>query len=199
MKNKKIVVFVKNAVPGKVKTRLAKTIGDQEALEVYLRLLEITKREVLKVDANKEIWYAWDIGKDDIWEEELFSKKIQIDGDLGEKMKNAFEDSFKTGCNKMVLIGSDCPTLTSEIMEEAFAKLDENDVVFGPSEDGGYYLIGMSSYKPEVLEGIDWSTERVMEQTELRAQENEIKLAKLQVLNDIDNEHDWNEYLANLN
>lgn len=199
MKNKKIVVFVKNAVPGKVKTRLAKTIGDKEALEVYLRLLEITKREVLKVDANKEVWYAWDIGKDDIWEEELFSKKIQIDGNLGEKMKNAFEDSFKNGCNKMVLIGSDCPTLTSEIMEEAFAKLDENDVVFGPSEDGGYYLIGMSSYKPEVLEGIDWSTERVMEQTELRAQENEIKLAKLQVLNDIDNEHDWNEYLANLN
>ncbi|MEP0005716.1 MAG: TIGR04282 family arsenosugar biosynthesis glycosyltransferase [Balneola sp.] len=198
MKNKKIVVFVKNAVPGKVKTRLAKTIGDQEALEVYLRLLEITKREVLKVDANKEVWYAWDIGKDDIWEEELFSKKIQIDGDLGEKMKNAFEDSFKNGCNKMVLIGSDCPTLTSKIMEEAFAKLDENDVVFGPSEDGGYYLIGMSSYKPEVLEEIDWSTERVMEQTELRAQENEIKLAKLQMLNDIDNEHDWNEYLANL-
>lgn len=198
MKNKNIVVFVKNAVPGKVKTRLAKTIGDQEALEVYLRLLEITKREVLKVDANKEVWYAWDIGKDDIWEEELFSKKIQIDGDLGEKMKNAFEDSFKNGCNKMVLIGSDCPTLTSKIIEEAFAKLDENDVVFGPSEDGGYYLIGMSSYKPEVLEGIDWSTERVMEQTELRAQENEIKLAKLQMLNDIDNEHDWNEYLANL-
>lgn len=199
MKNKKIVVFVKNAVPGKVKTRLAKTIGDQEALEVYLRLLEITKREVLKVDANKEVWYAWDIGKDDIWEEELFYKKIQIDGDLGEKMKNAFEDSFKNGCNKMVLIGSDCPTLTSKIMEEAFAKLDENDVVFGPSEDGGYYLIGMSSYKPEVLEDIDWSTERVMEQTVLRAQENEIKFAKLQVLNDIDNENDWNEYLANLN
>ena len=198
MKDKKIVVFVKNAVPGKVKTRLAKTIGDKEALDVYLRLLEITKREVLKVDANKEVWYAWDIGKDDIWEEELFSKKIQIDGDLGEKMKHAFADCFKNGCNKMVLIGSDCPTLTSKIMEEAFAKLDENDVVFGPSEDGGYYLIGMSSYKPEVLEGIDWSTERVMEQTELRAQENEIKLTKLQVLNDIDNEHDWNEYLANL-
>lgn len=199
MKNKKIVVFVKNAVPGKVKTRLAKTVGDKEALKVYLRLLEITKREVLKVDANKEVWYAWDIGKDDIWEEEIFSKKIQIDGDLGEKMKNAFEDSFKNGCNKMVLIGSDCPTLTSKILGEAFAKLDDNDVVFGPSEDGGYYLIGMSSYKPEVLEGIDWSTERVMEQTELKAQENEIKLAKLQVLNDIDNEHDWNEYLAKLN
>jgi rSAM/selenodomain-associated transferase 1 len=199
VKNKKIVVFVKNAVPGKVKTRLAKTVGDKEALKVYLRLLEITKREVLKVDANKEVWYAWDIGKDDIWEEEIFSKKIQIDGDLGEKMKNAFEDSFKNGCNKMVLIGSDCPTLTSKIMGEAFAKLDDNDVVFGPSEDGGYYLIGMSSYKPEVLEGIDWSTERVMEQTELKAQENGIKLAKLQVLNDIDNEHDWNEYLAKLN
>lgn len=198
MNTKKIVVFVKNAIPGKVKTRLAKTIGEKEALDVYLKLLEITKKEVLKVGANKEVWYAWDIGKDDIWKEDIFSKKIQIEGDLGEKMKHAFEDSFKNGCSKMVLIGSDCPTLTSKIMEDAFAKLDDNDVVFGPSEDGGYYLIGMSSYKPEVLKGIDWSTERVMEQTELRAEENKIKLAKLQVLNDIDNEHDWNQYLASL-
>lgn len=198
MNTKKIVVFVKNAVPGKVKTRLAKTIGEKEALDVYLKLLEITKKEVLKVGANKEVWYAWDIGKDDIWKEDIFSKKIQIDGDLGEKMKHAFEDSFRNGCSKMVLIGSDCPTLTSKIMEDAFAKLDDNDVVFGPSEDGGYYLIGMSSYKPEVLKGIDWSTERVMEQTELRAEESKIKLAKLQVLNDIDNEHDWNQYLASL-
>lgn len=199
MKDKKIVVFVKNAVPGKVKTRLAKTIGDDKALKVYLKLLEITKREVLKVDAEKEVWYAWDIGKDDIWDEGFFAKRIQSDGDLGEKMKHAFKHSFKSGCNKMVLIGSDCPTLTSEIMEEAFDMLNDNDVVFGPSEDGGYYLIGMSSYKPEVLEDIDWSTEKVMEQTEKKAEKNNISLAKLESLNDIDNEQDWEEYLASLN
>jgi hypothetical protein len=197
--NNKIIVFVKNAVPGKVKTRLAKTIGDKEALEVYLRLLGITKKEVLKVDAKKEVWYAWEIGKDDIWEENNFAKKTQTEGDLGKKMKHAFNQSFKSGSDKIVLIGSDCPTLTSKIMGEAFAKLDDNDVVFGPSEDGGYYLIGMSSFKPEVLEGIDWSTEKVMEQTEQQARENNISLAKLEPLNDIDNEEDWQTYLASLN
>ncbi len=199
MDNKKIVIFVKNAVPGKVKTRLAKTIGDEKALNVYLNLLEITKKEVLKVEAKKEVWYAWDIGIDDIWEESLFVKKVQIEGDLGEKMKDAFNKSFIEGTEKMILIGSDCPTLTGEIIEEAFDKLNKNDVVFGPSEDGGYYLIGMSSFKPEVLEDIEWSTEKVMEQTEQKARENKISLAKLEPLNDIDNEEDWKEYLASLN
>ncbi|XWN37182.1 MAG: TIGR04282 family arsenosugar biosynthesis glycosyltransferase [Balneola sp.] len=199
MDNKKIVIFVKNAVPGKVKTRLAKTIGDEKALNVYLNLLEITKKEVLKVEAKKEVWYAWDIGIDDIWEESLFVKKVQIEGDLGEKMKDAFNKSFIEGTEKMILIGSDCPTLTGEIIEEAFDKLNKNDVVFGPSEDGGYYLIGMSSFKPEVLEDIEWSTEKVMEQTEQKARENIISLAKLEPLNDIDNEEDWKEYLASLN
>lgn len=199
MDNQKIVIFVKNAVPGKVKTRLARTIGDEEALNVYLNLLEITKKEVLKVEAKKEVWYAWDIGINDIWEESLFVKKVQIEGDLGEKMKDAFNKSFIEGTDKMILIGSDCPTLTGEIIEEAFDKLNKNDVVFGPSEDGGYYLIGMSSFKPEVLEGIEWSTEKVMEQTEQKALKNKISLAKLEPLNDIDNEEDWKGYLASLN
>ena len=87
-------------------------------------------------------------------------------------------------------------TLTSEIIDKAFNKLEKNDVVFGPSKDGGYYLIGMSSFKPKVLEDISWSTEQVMAQTEERASKNDIALAKLEPLNDIDNEKDWNEYLA---
>jgi rSAM/selenodomain-associated transferase 1 len=194
----KIIVFVKNAVPGKVKTRLAKTIGNEEALKVYLQLLQITKEEVSKLETSKEIWYAWDITDDDIWSEPVFSKKVQIEGDLGEKMKDAFRRSFESGDEKVVLIGSDCPTLNSKILNQAFFELNTNDVVFGPSEDGGYYLIGMNSYKPEVLEDIEWSTVRVMEQTERKAQENRIKLKKLETLNDIDNEKDWKEYLASL-
>lgn len=198
MSKNKIIVFVKNAVPGKVKTRLAKTIGNEEALKVYLQLLQITKEEVSKLETSKEIWYAWDITDDDIWSEPVFSKKVQIEGDLGEKMKDAFRRSFESGDEKVVLIGSDCPTLNSKILNQAFFELNTNDVVFGPSEDGGYYLIGMNSYKPEVLEDIEWSTVRVMEQTERKAQENRIKLKKLETLNDIDNEKDWKEYLASL-
>lgn len=196
MSQNRIIVFVKNAIPGKVKTRLARTIGDEKALEVYLKLLDITKVEVLKSEAKKEVWYAWEVGQDDIWSSDEFNKRVQIDGDLGQKMKNAFETSFDEGVDKVVLIGSDCPTLTSEIIDKAFDKLEKNDVVFGPSKDGGYYLIGMSSFKPKVLEDISWSTEQVMAQTEERASKNNIVLAKLEPLNDIDNEKDWNEYLA---
>ena len=197
MSKNRIIVFVKNAVLGKAKTRLAKTIGDEEALNVYLELLEITKNEVSKLDVEKEVWYAWNIGKNDIWDKVTFEKKVQIDGDLGAKMKDAFKKGFEDKCDKIVLIGSDCPTLTSSIMEQAFEKLNTHDVVFGPSKDGGYYLIGMSSFKPEVLENINWSTELVMNQTQQRAEEHKISLAKLEHLNDIDNEQDWNEYLAN--
>lgn len=198
MSHNRIIVFVKNPIPGKVKTRLAKTIGDKEALDVYLRLLEITKTEVLKVEASKEVWYAWEIGVDDIWGDVRFNKKVQVEGNLGEKMKDAFQTSFNEGMDKVVLIGSDCPTLSQKIISEAFGELSKNDVVLGPSKDGGYYLIGMSSYKPQVLTDITWSTEKVMEQTLLKAKEHEISLHQLQVLNDIDNEDDWNDYLESL-
>ena len=199
MSKNKVIVFVKNTISGKVKTRLAKTIGKDEALRVYLRLLAITKEEVSKVRADKEVWYAWEVSENDIWDENYFKKKVQIEGDLGEKMKDAFKKSFDSGGEKIVLIGSDCPTLTNEVLEQAFNELNTSDVVFGPSEDGGYYLIGMSSYNPEVLEGIDWSTEKVMEQTEAKAKHIGIKLTKLKYLNDIDTEQDWKEYLANVN
>jgi rSAM/selenodomain-associated transferase 1 len=192
----RIVVFVKNAILGKAKTRLAKTIGDREALKVYIELLEITKKEVLKLNIEREVWYAWNIEEKDIWDEKLFQKKVQIEGDLGLKMKDAFKHSFNEGCDKVILIGSDCPTLSASILREAFEKLETNDVVIGPSKDGGYYLIGMSSFNPEVLDNIYWSTELVLSQTEERVEENNLSLAKLEYLNDIDTEEDWNEYLA---
>ncbi len=193
--NSRIIIFVKNAIPGKVKTRLAKTIGNEKALEVYLKLLEITKKEVLPLDAEKQVWYAWEKAENDLWPSGEFEKRAQVDGDLGDKMKDAFNKSFEEGVEKVILIGSDCPTLSTQILKKGFAALDESDSVFGPSKDGGYYLIGMNSYYPELLDNISWSTGEVMSQTELQARRNNIGLTKLPVLNDIDNEDDWNEYL----
>lgn len=198
MSNNKIIVFVKNVILGKAKTRLAKTVGDEEALNVYVKLLEITRDQVVRLNTKKEVWYAWSIAENDLWNEKLFQKRVQIEGDLGAKMKDAFSKSFEEGDDKVILIGSDCPTLSTSIMEKAFKLLDENDVVFGPSKDGGYYLIGMSSYHPEVLEEITWSSEMVMQQTEERAAIHNLSLAKLVELNDIDNENDWNEYLKSV-
>lgn len=198
MSNNKIIVFVKNVILGKAKTRLAKTIGDEDALNVYVKLLEITRDQVVRLNTKKEVWYAWSVTENDMWNEKLFQKRVQIEGDLGAKMKDAFSKSFKEGDDKVILIGSDCPTLSTSIIEKAFRLLDENDVVFGPSQDGGYYLIGMSSYYPEVLEEITWSSELVMQQTEERAAIHNLSLAKLVELNDIDNENDWNEYLKSV-
>lgn len=195
MSKNRIIVFVKNVVPGKVKTRLARTIGNEEALKVYMHLLDITKKEVLKLAVEREVWYAWNLEENDIWDKKEFNKKVQITGDLGEKMNDAFKKSFEEGTDKVIVIGSDCPTLTSTIIEEAFKRLDESDVVVGPSKDGGYYLIGMNSFHPEVLADITWSTEKVMSQTEQKAKDYDLSLARLETLNDIDNQTDWNEYL----
>lgn len=199
MSQNKIIVFVKNVVLGKVKTRLAKTIGEEEALKVYMRLLDITKKEMLQTSADKEVWYAWNVEEDDIWDKNVFNKRVQIAGDLGGKMKDAFKTSFEEGTEKVIVIGSDCPTLTSAIIEEAFKKLDESDIVVGPSKDGGYYLIGMNAFHPEVLSDIAWSTEKVMEQTVEKAKEFDLSLGTLEPLNDIDNQTDWNEYLDSKN
>lgn len=191
----KVIVFVKNTVLGRVKTRLAKTMGDDKALKVYNLLLGLTKEQVSKLTIDKEVSYAWQVEENDLWNNDIFKKSVQVDGDLGEKMKHSFKAAFKDGYQKVVLIGSDCPTLTSEILDQAFLYLNSNDAVFGPSKDGGYYLIGMSKFNPTLFDGIKWSTSQVLSQTEEIAKNESISYAKLPVLNDIDDENDWNDYL----
>lgn len=192
MGKKRIIAFVKNEIKGKVKTRLAQSIGDDDALEVYRQLLCITRDQLNKVtDVKKEVWYAWNIPDNDLWDEGEFEKRLQVDGNLGNKMMNAFSVAFEEGADRVIIIGSDCPGLTDAILNNAFEALETSDLVFGPSEDGGYYLIGMSRYSPEVLENIEWSTERVMKQTEERAKKLSRSLKKLEQLYDIDTGKDW--------
>lgn len=195
MGKNRIIVFVKNPILGKVKTRLAKTMGNKEALNVYTELVQITKRQVEALSAEKEVWYAWEIGTNDLWDDFEFKKRVQIEGDLGEKMKHGFKTAFEEGCKKVILIGSDCPTLTTQILENAFHELENNDMVLGPSKDGGYYLIGMNAFYPCLFNNISWSTDIVLKQTEEIAKNERVSLVKLSVLNDIDNESDWNAYL----
>ena len=115
---KRLIVFVKNPVLGTVKTRLAKSIGDSKALEVYNDLVEKCRKECLAVDAEKHLFYSEQISKD-IWSERDFSKHIQSEGDLGEKITAAFSNTFKEQ-GKVIIIGSDCYDLESETIEEAF-------------------------------------------------------------------------------
>jgi len=190
----KLIIFVKNEEAGRTKTRLAATIGDEEALDVYRKLLAYTFSRAEGVSAKKEVWYSRYKAKDDIWASGDFSKKVQSGEDLGKRMSNAFEHSFKKEkFQSVVVIGSDCAELRTNIIEEAYSKLKDHDFVIGPAEDGGYYLLGMSRFCPDVFEGIEWSTKSVFDQTVKKIEALGFNFALLQTLNDVDNIDDWNQ------
>jgi len=184
---KVLLIFIKNPELGKVKTRLAKSIGDYEALHVYKKLLDRTVSVAEKTDAHRQIWYSSYIDNKDGIDPGLFGKYLQMGSDLGERMKGAFRRAFDDGADRVVIIGSDCPDLSEAIVENAFEQLQENDLVIGSSEDGGYYLLGMNRFYKTLFSGIEWSTESVLETTIRKAKLNNLNICQLPVLNDIDN------------
>ena len=195
IEHSELIIFIKNPVLGKVKTRLAATLGDQKALEIYVKLLEHTKKVVAKTEVQKKVYYSEIIVDQDMWMEAGFMKAKQQGKDLGERMLNAFDYSFKDKKEKVVIIGSDCLDLTSEIIEEAFEKLNNHNVVIGPSEDGGYYLLGMNNLYPQLFQHKKWSTESVFIDTIEDILELGLSHYTLPTLTDIETENDWKRAL----
>ena len=178
-----IIVFVKNIVLGKVKTRLAKTIGDEAAFNIYSELVKITEKETTKADADRRIYFS-DIIVDSKWLKD--SKYVQNGLDLGERMKNAFIEAFNDGYEKVILIGSDLPDISKDILNQGLSALNKNDVVFGPAEDGGYYLIGLTKPHYQVFNNKPWSQPNLLETTLNDLKNQNIKFTLLETLNDID-------------
>ena len=193
---KHLIVFVRNPVLGTVKTRLAVSIGDEKALEVYKDLIEKCRRECLAVDAKKNLFYSKAI-LNDAWDNEAFTKYIQNEGDLGDKITAAFREIFKEE-GKVVIIGSDCYDLDAKTIEEAFEKLADSDVVIGPANDGGYYLLGTNSFQPELFQNITWSTELVLDETIQQAKFKNLSVSLLKELIDLDTLEDLEESGYNL-
>lgn len=199
MPKEKLIIFVKNEEAGKTKTRLGASIGDEEALKAYQKLLKWTCKQTRDLKVTKEVWYSRFIPENDIWSEANFKKEIQSGEDLGIRMSNAFQRSFeKEGFEKVIIIGSDCAELTSETIQKAFEELDSHDFVIGPAEDGGYYLLGMKKFYPLVFEEITWSTRSVFNETIKKIEELEATLFVLKTLNDVDTLEDWNKVRADL-
>lgn len=188
-----LLIFVKNPEAGKVKTRLSKTVGRDKALAVYQKLLAYTRNVASPVEADKQVWYSRYIDVNDQWDPKQYSKVIQQGKDLGERMKYAFAEAFRNGYKKVVIIGSDCAELSSGIIEQAFDSLGKQDVVIGPSVDGGYYLLGMKRLHPNLFEDIEWSTPVVLSKTLERVKQERLGLHLLPELNDVDDEADWNK------
>ena len=193
IKETALIVFIKNLIPGKVKTRLAATIGEKAAMDIYQELVSITRHQVDQVPFDV-YWYFSDF----IPSENGFgshNQRIQEKGDLGSRMSQAFQEVFEAGHKKVLIIGTDCPRLTLSILVKAEHALDQSEVVIGPAEDGGYYLIGTNSFYPELFKGINWSTSSVLKQTIQLVGELKLTYQFLERLSDIDLEEDWNKYL----
>lgn len=193
MPEKALIIFIRNPELGKVKTRLAKEAGHQKALDIYVALLDHTRNVSLQVVAERHLFYYGQLNHQDTWNNQKFHKRVQEEGDLGHKMLSAFERVLDRN-DKAVIIGSDCPQITSDIIEIAFSSLDNSDVVIGPSIDGGYYLLGMKEVHPDLFKDIMWSTEHVFDQTIHRVQKLQLTYTALSTLSDVDHLKDWEKY-----
>ena len=179
-----LIVFTRNPELGKVKTRLAKTVGEKAALSIYETLLDHTKRIVDSIEVDVAIYYSENVPDNDIWSDLKCSKHLQIGRDLGVRMYNAFNDAFEMGYEQVQLIGSDLFDLKVDHIQNGFDKLKEHSVVLGPAHDGGYYLIGLQKMIPELFENKSWGASTVFQQTLLDLKHENVFL--LETLNDID-------------
>ena len=258
-----LLLFIKNPQLGRVKTRLAATVGDELALEFYRRLLHFTRQVALETEAERHLFYSDFVDEKDDWPARFFQKKKQSGHDLGERMKAAFQSVFnknesvlsdllrksprwrkplpnpspkgrgfsilqifelsglsKTGRiysplrlaegagggafarsllkKKVVIIGSDCAQLTSDILDSAFQKLETAPFVIGPSFDGGYYLLGMNRFEPSVFDEIEWSSSSVFQKTLEKITALGLEVSLLPALPDIDTEDDWLRFATRL-
>ena len=178
-----LIVFVKNIKLGKVKTRLAKTIGNETAFEVYKVLVDKTEQAIHNLEMDKHIYFS-DVVVDTKWPNNF--KTAQTGSNLGERMCNAFKDGFDKGYENIILIGSDLPDISDVIINNAFDTLTHKETVFGPAEDGGYYLIGMKQLHTFVFREKPWSTSILLEETLKELHSHTISLGLLETLNDID-------------
>lgn len=185
-----LIIFVKKPETGKVKTRLAESIGDEKALQVYQKLLERTLVVTQPLAIDKFVYYSPEIVQNDLWNEALYFKALQSEGDLGHKMLTAFQERFAAGYQQVCIIGSDCYQLNSTILEQAFEELRQHDVVIGPSTDGGYYLLGMKKPIPQLFQHKPWSTAQVLEETVAEIKRQQLSCFLLPELTDVDREED---------
>jgi rSAM/selenodomain-associated transferase 1 len=190
MEKSAIIIFQKNAELGKVKTRLAKDLGDHKALEIYDRLCAFTHTICSQVPVDKFLYYSNFVPEDKPGYASYYFK-VQTGDDLGDRMSNAFSDLFSAGYQKVLIIGTDCAEISPDLFLEAFEILNEQDVVIGPAEDGGYYLLGMSQFFPQLFHDVNWSTSEVIEQTKSNIKSIGISNGELAVRSDIDTLEDW--------
>lgn len=185
-----LIIFYKNPELGKVKTRLAASVGQEKALGIYLKLANHTRVISERILADRVVYYSNDIEQEDAWTSSLFKKEVQKGEDLGERMLHAFQESFQKGYEQVCIIGTDCLELNADILEQAFKNLTNHETVLGLAKDGGYYLLGMKRLYPQFFQDKRWSTSTVGHDTLLDILTLKLSYTLLPLLSDVDVEDD---------
>lgn len=192
---KSLLIFSRYPEPGKTKTRLIPALGEHGAARLQRLLTEQTIKMALDLcrSGEKSVALHYDGGDQGLmhaWLHGVISCIPQVKGDLGNRMAHVFHDGFASGLQKIIIIGTDCPTLTPEIINLAFSHLDSNDLVLGPALDGGYYLIGLKKKELSLFHHIHWGTTLVLEQTLKQAKKCGLSHSLLEPLADVDRPED---------
>ncbi len=191
MEDRALIIFAKNPRLGKVKTRLAESLGEILALKVYIELLRITEDIVRSLPVTKYIYWDGGIPENQNYFSEDCIHRKQVNGDLGLKMGEAFSEVLKEH-SLVCIIGTDCPYLSSEILVNAYENLaGKADYVIGPALDGGYYLLGLKKVITELFQDMVWSTNEVYEITTKRGRDLNLFSHNLPKLGDIDDARDY--------
>jgi rSAM/selenodomain-associated transferase 1 len=183
-----LAILVKYPDAGFVKTRLARSIGESRAASLYRLFVEVTMERTEDSRYGRVVFYAPpEKGKEiALWLGESTERRPQEGNDLGERMHNAFRYAFRRGVGATVIIGTDCPLIDSAVICGAFHRLESHQCVIGPSADGGYYLLGLSSPCEALFREIDWGTDKVLAQTLRAARSLNLSYSLLEERFDVD-------------
>ncbi len=196
MSNNKLIVFAKSPVKGKVKTRLIPELGPGPALEAHIQMVEDTLEMAKGSGLPLTLWLSEPNLLGEQWGDQYsIPIRIQQGGDLGIRMLDAISRTIKNRHDKVVLIGSDCPSLQKEDIIFAFLSLEQNDVTLCPSEDGGYGLIGMKKAHTGIFSNIAWGSPIVMKETLRQINSSGLSVEIGRTIWDVDDYEGWQRYL----
>ena len=191
--NNTIILFFRYPRLGKVKTRLARVVGAEQALELYRSSLRKTM-QTARALPHCRLAFAVEPPHAVSLLKKKYGEQVDVYAqhgtDLGERMQRAIRQALSLGANKVILVGADIPALSERILTEAFLELERHQVVLGPAADGGYYLIGMKRSIPELFSGIAWSTDTVFSATLAILARDGITYSLLPELHDLDDADD---------
>ncbi|NES68508.1 MAG: glycosyltransferase [Okeania sp. SIO2D1] len=204
MEHQQLIIFTRYPEPGKTKTRLIPALGAEGAANLQRQMTETTVKKANKlfyfISLSVEVRFVGgDLQLIKNWLGSDLKYQEQGMGDLGERMARGFQSAFNRGMKSVIIIGIDCPSLTPEIILQAFTKLTKSDVIIGPATDGGYYLIGLRKITPELFQGINWGTSEVLSKTVAIAQSLKLVIDYLPKLSDIDRPEDLEKSQLKIN